>query len=327
MTKPLVTSTYLSNPSTLPSSYYINSHYKIIHYKNGELCDLRIRANASIGEIKSNLSSSLVNSLFGITNDMLGPGYWQDYINNEIALGPEECDIYNLLGHHPIMAMGLMLEDDADMRINWERKWNELYGRLNDVRYHNYSNNKNKKGFPSSNFIFIVFWELGNFDNFDWEDNVDNFMESWKVEDMLNGIERKNNKLELLNDILYGIENIDNMRVDILCNKCDISFMNLEFVLIPTILISITSISGESIERNYAITDRFMDGPLDGWSKYVGTCNIEELGCALFSELSERPCGRFKGSIEDYLAKYNKSDMERLNLTIILPSSLDVPDC
>ena len=114
---------------------------------------------------------------------------------------------------------------------------------------------------------------------------------------------------------------------DILCNKCDISFMNLEFVLIPTILISITSISGESIERNYAITDRFMDGPLDGWSKYVGTCYIEELGCALFSELSERPCGRFKGSIEDYLAKYNKSDMERLNLTIILPSSLDVPDC
>ena len=86
------------------------------------------------------------------------------------------------------------------------------------------SNNKNIKGPPSLNFIITIFWKLGILNNQEDENHYLSF-DKWDVQEMLDAVEARNNKIEL----------VDKYTVDTICSDYDISFTYFKLILIPII--------------------------------------------------------------------------------------------
>jgi len=321
--------------TTLPSSYDIGSHSKIYHYSDNKLMrDVHIRKKDTINAIKYKINSDTTQISLGIKHELFGPEYWKEsfYAQEQEILGfgryiwlTEQADIDDLIYIHstlknnPVRLMEKLFDVDAELRVNWERKWHELNKRLNEPRYYNYSNNKNIKGPPSLNFIITIFWKLGDLNN---HNDHYFFFNGWDVQEMLDAVEARNNKIEL----------VDKYTVEKICFDYDISFTHFKLNLIPSILIKMSTIDGTTLKKYYSIISSFVEGPGYDWETTYGnawrTVDWPHSSCVeVYSQLSESEmpifltplwANNFPITIQDYLRQYNNSKLTQLDLTIIL---------
>lgn len=300
----IIHSSYLPLKTTLPSTYFINNHKKVFHFETKKQLNILIRANENLDVLEKTLSDKFnIPSQLAFEKRVLGPTYWSSEVK-KITSDPNMMEIYLFLTPSPIHAMERLVFEYSETCKLWKQKWKTLMDKLNDSLYHNCSENINQLDIPSLDFLFVIFYEVGLINNN--SDDVDNFIETWQVNDMLEAILKKNNELVgFYENEIYNI-----------------SFRCINLFVYPLVNIVISNLSSQTVKERCSILKTFETGPLTLWEKKFGdniTNAMLYLNKDMYSNKDIHPIN-IKLSIQDYFKMYNEKKTDKLELFIVLNS-------